>query len=140
MNDKVRINELERKLAAELRRNHELERELENSRRWSRAWKRAAKSELDVLQVIRNLRKRRLAVGISEYAYISRDRYEALDRTLADAQRQVEFLERERQRWMENAQFFKESNQKIRMRLSDLEVEMQRFISQNGREGAGEEL
>lgn len=140
MNDRVRINELERKLAAELRRNHELERELEDTQRWSRAWKRAAKSELDVLQVIRNLRKRRLAVGITEYAYISRDRYEALDRTLADAQRQVEFLERERQRWMENAQFFKESNQKMRMRLADLEVELQRFISQNGREGAVEEL
>lgn len=135
MNDRVRINELERRLEAELRRNRELEIDLENSRRWSQAWKRAAKSELDVIQVIRNLRKRRIAVGISEYAPISRDHYAVLERKLANAQRQVEFLERERQRWMENAQFFQESSQKMRMRLDEMEVELQRYISRDGREG-----
>ena len=139
MNHRVRIHELERKLAAELRRNRELERELENSRRWSRAWKRAARSELDVLQVIRNLRRRRLAVGISEYTYVSRDQYEDLEKKLADAQRQVEFLERERQRWMENARYLNNSNQKMQIRLANLEVELRRFVSKIGREGAVEE-
>lgn len=122
MNDRVHIVELERKLAAERRRNKELEEELENSRRWSRAWKRAAKSELDVLNVIRNLRRRRIFVGIDGYAAISRDKYEEVVQKLEKAQQQIEFLERERQRWMENADFFQRSNQKLRLRLANLEL------------------
>jgi len=58
---------------------------------------------------------------------------------LADAQRQVEFLERERQRWMKNARYLNNSNQKMQIRLADLEVELRRFVSKDGREGAVEE-
>lgn len=134
MNDKVRIVELERKLAAERRRNKELEEDLENSRRWSRAWKRAAKSELDVLNVIRNLRRRRLFVGIDGYAAISREKYEDVVQKLEDAQQQIEFLERERQRWMENAEFFKQSSQKFRLRLANLEINSPKQLGRDGRD------
>ncbi len=136
VNDKVRIVELERKLAAECRRNRDLEQQLENSQRWSRAWKRAAKSELDVISMIRNLRRRRVAVGIDGYGYVSRERYEEMEGKLAEAQRQIEFLERERQRWMENAKFFKESNNKLRLHLANLEFQLHEQSSQDGREGA----
>lgn len=132
MNDKVRIVELERKLAAVRRRNKELEQGLENSRRWSRAWKRAAKSELDVLSVIRNLRRRRIFVGIDGYTAISREKYEEVLQKLEHAQQQIEFLERERQRWMENAEFFKHNNQKLHLRLANLESHSQNKPGQDG--------
>lgn len=133
MNDKVRIVELERKLAAVRRRNKELEQGLENSRRWSRAWKRAAKSELDVLSVIRNLRQRRIFVGIDRYTAISREKYEEVLQKLEHAQQQIEFLERERQRWMENAEFFKHNNQKLHLRLTNLESHSQNKPGPDGR-------
>jgi phage shock protein A len=121
INDRVLVVELERKLAMVIRRNQELETQLENSRHWSRAWKRAAKSELDVVRMIRNLRRRRAAVGINGYEGISRERYETLEKNLQEALQQIEFLEKERQRWMENALFFQEGNRKMRLRLTDLE-------------------
>jgi hypothetical protein len=133
VNDKVRNFELERKLAAERRRNKELEEKLENSRRWSRAWKRAAKSELDVLSVIRNLRQRRSSVGIDGYAAVSRGEFEEVLQKLENAQLQIEFLERERQRWMENAEFFKLNNHRLHLRLANLENHPQNEPGQDGR-------
>ena len=124
MNDRVRIVELERKLAMMKHRNMKLEVQLENSRRWARAWKRAAKSEMDVVRMIRNLRRRRVALGINGYEVISRERYETLENKLQEAQEQIEFLEKERHRWMENAQFFQQGNQKIRLRLAELEAQL----------------
>ena len=66
MTDSIRAVELERKLGAERQRNAELQADLEKSRCWARAWKRAAKSELEVVKAIRNLRRRREAAGITE--------------------------------------------------------------------------
>ena len=86
--------ELEHKLEAERQRNGELEAKLEKSRCWARAWKRAAKSELEVVKAIRNLRRRREAAGITEPNSTSNEAVKTLKRQLAEARQQILFLER----------------------------------------------
>jgi phage shock protein A len=122
LNDKVRLVELERKLVAERRRRQDLENRLESARRWAQAWKRAAKSELEVLRVIRNRRKLRLIAGADEVGYHSGDHFELLENRLAEALREIQFLEKERERWMENAQYFRSVNEKMRLRVANLEM------------------
>lgn len=135
MNDKVRLVEVQRKLVAERRRREELENQLEDARRWAQAWKRAAKSGLEVLSVIRNLRKLRLAAGVDAFGYHTRDHYKLLDKQLAEALREIEFLEKERDRWMENAQYFRSINDQMRMRIANLETILEK---QNGRAAPGD--
>jgi phage shock protein A len=135
VNAKVRLAELERKLAAERRRREELENQLEDARRWAQAWKRAAKSGLEVLSVIRNLRKLRLAAGVDAFGYHTREHYELLDKQLTEALREIKFLEKERQRWMENAQYFRSMNDKMRIRIANLEMIVEK---QNGRLPSGD--
>ena len=135
VNAKVHIIELERKLAAERRRREELESQLENARRWARAWKRAAKSGLEVLRVIRNLRTLRLAAGVDAFGVQGKDHYELLNKQLTKALREIEFLEKERDRWMENAQYFRSVNNRMRLRIANLETIVEK---QNGRLPSGE--
>lgn len=135
VNDKVRLVELERKLVAESRRREELQNQLENARRWAQAWKRAAKSELEVLRVVRNLRKLRLAVGVDEFGYHTRDHCEMLEKQLAEALREIEFLEKERDRWMENAQYFRTANDKMRLRIANLKMIAEKL---DGRAASGD--
>jgi DNA repair exonuclease SbcCD ATPase subunit len=135
VNAKVRLVELERKLAAERRRREELENQSEDARRWAQAWKRAAKSGLEVLSVIRNLRKLRLAAGVDAFGYHTRDHYELLDKQLTDALREIKFLEKERDRWMENAHYFRSINDRMRMRIANLETILEK---QNGRPALGD--
>jgi hypothetical protein len=63
---------------------------------------------LEVIKAIRNLRRRREAAGITEPNSTSNETVETLKRQLAEAQQQIMFLERERQRWEENAAFHQE--------------------------------
>lgn len=137
MNDKVRLVELERKLVAESRRREDLENRLESARRWAQAWKRAAKSELDVLRVIRNRRKLRLTAGSDDVGDRGGDHFESLEQQLADALRQIEFLEKERQRWLENAQYFRLVNEKMRLRIASLESIAEKM---DGRAASGNSL
>lgn len=131
----MRTRELERKLAAERQRNAELQAELEKSRCWARAWKRAAKSELEVVKAIRNLRRRREAAGIAEHNPKSNEAVESLKRQLREAQRQIKFLERECQRWEENSAFYRERTDELRLSVEDLEQRLRQPSAQNGRKG-----
>lgn len=135
VNAKVHIIELERKLAAERRRREELESQLENARRWARAWKRAAKSGLDVLRVIRNLRTLRLAAGVDAFGVQDKDHYKLLDKQLTQALREIEFLEKERDRWRENAGYFRSMNDRMRLRIANLETILEK---KNGRLPSGD--
>lgn len=140
MTDSIRAVELERKLEAERQRNAELQADLEKSRCWARAWKRAAKSELQVVKAIRNLRRRREAAGITEPNPTSNEAVETLKRQLAEAQRQIKFLERERQRWEENAGFHQERMGELSLSLEELEARLRERTGPNGRNGKAAEI
>jgi chromosome segregation ATPase len=135
MSSATRIIELEQKLAAERQRNAELQADLEKSRCWARAWKRAAKSELDVIRVLQSRRRHREAAGIDETVSKSTEMSTALEKQLAEARQQIDFLEREQKRWMENAEFSRQRNGELSARLSDLETELQETTNPNGRNG-----
>lgn len=93
-------------MADERQRNEEFEASLEKSRRWARAWKCAAKSNLKLIKAVRNLRQNGDVAGTVERSSISKAEIESFKKQLAEAQRQIEFLERECQRWKENAVLF----------------------------------
>ena len=135
MSSATRIIELEQKLAAERQRNAELKADLETSRCWARAWKRAAKSELDVIRVLQSRRRHREAAGIDETVSKNTEMSSALEKQLAEARQQIDFLEREQKRWMENAEFSRQRNGELSARLSDLETELQETTNPNGRNG-----
>jgi len=75
---------------------------------------------LEVIKAIRNLRRRREAAGITEPNSTSNETVETLKRQLAEAQQQIMFLERERQRWEENAAFHQERTlAEVKEKISD---------------------
>ena len=64
-----------------------------------------------------------------------KDHYELLNKQLTKALREIEFLEKERDRWMENAQYFRSVNNRMRLRIANLETIVEK---QNGRLPSGE--
>ena len=73
-----------------------------------------------MIKAIRNLRRRREAAGITEPNSTSNETVETLKRQLAEAQQQIMFLERERQRWEENAAFHQERTlAEVKEKISD---------------------
>ena len=123
-----RIYELEHRLAAERQRTEALRAELEKSRRWARAWKCAAKSNLELIKAVRNLRHNGEVAGTVERSSSSQLELESFKKQLAEAQRQIEFLERECQRWKENAVFYQDQVDELSLIAEELKSRLREEI------------